>query len=99
MGGINERVDRMGLNWNTILMVVLVGLLSWNLSTTQQLAVDMSAMKQQILIVTEDRYTSTQALTDKEILQGKLDSHSNWLQNLSERLAKVEQDLREDSNE
>lgn len=90
-----ERINELGLNWNTILMVILVGLLSWNLSTTQQLAVDFAVLKQQVVDGTADRYTGTQAATDKKILQSQLDSHNTWLQNLSTRLADVEEFLRE----
>lgn len=92
---VKERINELGLNWNTILMIVLVGLLSWNLNTTQQLAVDFAVLKQQVVSGTADRYTGTQAATDKRILQNQVDSHNAWLQNLSSRLADIEAYLRD----
>lgn len=77
-----------------ILMAMAIALLGWQIKTTQELTVEVAVLKEQVLTATSDRYTGAQALSDKAVIDNRLNRLENWVQNLSNRLADVESHIR-----
>lgn len=67
-----------------ILMVVAVGLLTWNIKTTQDLTIDVAVVKEKMTTATTDRYTSKQAESDFALVDQKIST-------LEERIDSLEQ--------
>lgn len=77
-----------------IITAAIIGLLGWNLMTTQRLAVDVAVLNNTIVTVLSDRYTGTQATSRANEVDRRLDRLEQWNQNLSSRVANIENDLR-----
>lgn len=86
---------------NKLISFAVIGLLSWNVWTTQQLSVSVAVLETQVEGIQNsvsssllDRYTGTQANSDFSLVEQRLQRLEDWNQNLSERLRVLEQDLR-----
>ena len=56
------------LNWNTLLLAIVVGLGGWNLYTTHQMGIQIENMRGQLSAATKNRWNSTH----QAIWSGKL---------------------------
>lgn len=86
---------------NKLISFAVIGLLSWNVWTTQQLSVSVAVLETQVDGIQKtvsasltDRYTGSQANSDFSLVEQRLQRLEDWSQNLSERLRVLEQELR-----
>ena len=86
---------------NKLVSFAVIGLLSWNVWTTQQLSVSVAVLETQVDGIQKtvsasltDRYTGSQANSDFSLVEQRLQRLEDWSQNLSERLRVLEQELR-----
>lgn len=86
---------------NKLISFAVIGLLSWNVWTTQQLSVSVAVLETQVEGIQSsvsssllDRYTGTQANSDFSLVEQRLQRLEDWNQSLSERLRVLEQESR-----
>lgn len=86
---------------NKLISFAVIGLLSWNVWTTQQLSVSVAVLETQVEGIQSsvsssllDRYTGTQANSDFSLVEQRLQRLEDWNQSLSERLRILEQESR-----
>lgn len=84
-----------------ILLACVIAFVFWLGNTVQNLTVDtavqnarittaIQGMESQLVQLSQDRYTGTQAKADQALLKQDLENFRVWLQNLSERVREVE---------
>lgn len=86
---------------NKLISFAVIGLLSWNVWTTQQLSVSVAVLETQVEGIQSsvsssllDRYTGSQANSDFSLVEQRLQRLEDWNQSLSERLRVLEQESR-----
>jgi hypothetical protein len=84
-----------------IISAAVIGLLSWNTYTTQNLSVSVAVLETRVSSLQEtisnsviDRYTNSQATSDFALVEQKIKRLEEWNQNLSERIRLLEQESR-----
>ena len=77
-----------------ISLMALVGLLSWNVHTTQSLQTDMAVIKTKVDGALENRYTAVEAIANNERVDERIERLESLNQNLSNRLSDVEEYIR-----
>lgn len=84
-----------------IISAAVIGLLSWNTYTTQNLSISVAVLENQVssLHMTinnslSDRYTINQAKSDAALVEQRIKRLEDWNQNLSERIKALEQEAR-----
>lgn len=84
-----------------IVTFVMVGILGWLAFTVQQMSIEQAVQGAQVEAIQEaiaatnlDRYTRSEALSDRAVLETRLERVEIWSQNLSNRLADVEDFIR-----
>ena len=66
----------------------VLGLLGWNVMTTQQLSVDVAVLKNTVDTGFSDRYTATEAASRSLIIDRRIDYLQDELSELEERVRK-----------
>ena len=84
-----------------IISAAVIGLLSWNTYTTQNLSVSVAVLETRVSSLQEiisssvmDRYTNSQAQSDHALIDQRIKRLEEWNQNLSERIRLLEQEAR-----
>ena len=84
-----------------IISAAVIGLLSWNTYTTQNLSVSVAVLETRVSSLQEiisssvmDRYTNSQAQSDHALIDQRIERLEEWNQNLSERIRLLEQEAR-----
>jgi hypothetical protein len=77
---------------NKLVTAAVIGLLGWTVMTTQQLAIDVAVISEKVDTSIRQQVSSS----DIAILQDKIVRLENWNQNLSTRLANVEDYIRKE---
>lgn len=75
---------------NKIVTAAVVGLLGWNVVTTQQLAVQVAVISEKVDTIQQQQVSSA----DIAVIQDQTARQEQWLNNLSRRLADVENFIR-----
>lgn len=76
---------------NKLVSTIVVGLLGWNVMTTQQLSVEVAVISQKVETIQQQQVS----IADIAVTQDKIIRLENWMNNLSRRLADVENHIRE----
>ena len=75
---------------NKIVTAAVIGLLGWNVVTTQQLAVQVAVISEKVDTIQQQQVSSA----DIAVIQDQTVRQEQWLNNLSRRLADVENFIR-----
>ena len=83
-----------------MILWAVLGLLGWNVMSTQNLTVTTAVMSAEIialkLVISEgnvERYTKSMARSDQALIDQRLTRLEQWNQNLSDRMKKLEGSL------
>jgi hypothetical protein len=76
---------------NKLVSTIVVGLLGWNVMTTQQLSVEVAVISQKVETIQQQQVS----MADIAVTQDKIIRLENWMNNLSRRLSDVENHIRE----
>lgn len=76
---------------NKLVSTIVVGLLGWNVMTTQQLSVEVAVISQKVETIQQQQVS----MADIAVTQDKIIRLETWMNNLSRRLADVENHIRE----
>ena len=96
------KVEKATLTIERMALAGIGALLAWNVYTTSLLVTDvavtnvqLSALERSIQAQSIDRYTKSEATSDKAFYDQRLNRLESWSQNLSNRLADLENDVRD----
>lgn len=59
---------------NKLITLVVVGLLSWNVYTTQQLTIDVAVVKNSVDFVLKDAYAAADARSEHRLLESRIEA-------------------------
>ena len=75
----------------------MIGLLGWNLMTTQRLSLEVAVISSKLQTLEAfipDSYTTKEAISDGKVVEQRIKRLEEWNQNISERLRSLEEAAR-----
>lgn len=71
---------------NKLVTTAIVGLLSWNVWTTQKLAVDVAVVKSTLSFSFEDSYNKSEAVAEHRLLESRITHLENQMEDFRSKL-------------